>query len=147
MSVSKRVDPKSFLEQYKLQQARINISDMELDYSRSELDKLHTTLIDNDAEREKRDLVRTIEAYISYSEEKKKDAVMLRDRIIDVIDQVTDPDCKRLIMLRYMNGLTWETIAGMMFFSYEWTIGGLHRKALDHVAAILDQEPDNVTVN
>ena len=59
--------------------------------------------------------------------------------ILGVLDQVPDPTCHELLVLRYVEGRTWEYIAVELNYTYQWVAGPLHGRALTLVADILNE--------
>lgn len=59
----------------------------------------------------------------------------LREEIKAVIGGVSDPTFRQLLMLRYINGFTFERIAEEMYYTYKWVFV-LHGRAL----AAVEQE-------
>ena len=57
--------------------------------------------------------------------------------VLEVLDKVTDPQCHRLLVLRYVRLSTWEYIAVELDKSYQWVAGPLHSKALELVEEII----------
>ena len=60
--------------------------------------------------------------------------------ILNVLDQVPDPTCHELLVLRYVEGRTWEYIAVELSYTYQWVAGPLHGRALTLVADILEKK-------
>lgn len=62
-----------------------------------------------------------------------------RERIttVETISEVKDPECQRLLYLRYVDMLTWEQIAVWLGYTYQWVAGPLHGKALELVNEII----------
>ena len=52
---------------------------------------------------------------------------------------VCDADCISLLHKRYFQFKTWEQIAVEMDFTYKWTSGGLHQRALSQIQKALDE--------
>lgn len=64
--------------------------------------------------------------------EKRKEVNRLRIYLSGAISSVPDEKLKKLLRLRYIDGITWEKIAEEMGFSYQW-ICKLHGKALSKI--------------
>jgi len=60
-----------------------------------------------------------------------------REEILNVIEQVNDGECQRLLYLRYVQGYSWEAIAEDIDKSRQWTCTAIHSKALQIVEKIL----------
>lgn len=56
----------------------------------------------------------------------------LKREIEGVIAKVGDPVLEQLLVLRYINGMTWEQIADEMFYTYKW-VCVLHKRALSKI--------------
>lgn len=72
---------------------------------------------------------------VDLQEEVKADMeglVDLKKQIMDSINQVEDPELRTLLELRYLSYLSWEQIAGEMYYGID-NIFKLHRKALDQI--------------
>lgn len=65
--------------------------------------------------------------------------ISLREEIREVIDEVSDYDQKMLLRYRYINHLSWDDIAGKMFYGQRWLFI-LHGRALKSVESILKKE-------
>lgn len=71
-------------------------------------------------------------------------ALDLREEVRQVVDQVDDATCARLLSMRYIeldpNGrqATWQVIAEDMGYAEEWVRGGLHSRALEKVSVIIN---------
>ena len=48
------------------------------------------------------------------------------------IDAVADPQCREVLRYRYLNGWSWQRIAGEMNYSQDW-LWRLHARALEAV--------------
>lgn len=59
----------------------------------------------------------------------KKDLPIIKGEIISVIDELNDPELKRLLIYRYFDWNSWNEIAVKMFISYS-SSRRLHDKAL-----------------
>lgn len=76
----------------------------------------------------KEQLEKDIKAFIQYKDEARK-----------LLSEACDPDCCRLLHLRYFFDWTWEQIAVEMKFTYQWVSGGLHQRALAQLQKALDE--------
>lgn len=59
----------------------------------------------------------------------------LKTEAMRIIDRMPTPECKLLLQLRYLNGLTWERIAVDMNYSYR-NVHYLHSRALQEFEAV-----------
>jgi DNA-directed RNA polymerase specialized sigma subunit len=57
--------------------------------------------------------------------------MLLKARISQIIDRISDPACKSLLSLRYLSGMSWEEVAEFMDYSYVHIVHRLHPKALE----------------
>jgi len=58
----------------------------------------------------------------------------LKKKISDTINRVQEPECKTLLIHRYLCGKTWEKIAEDMGYSYVHVVHRLHPKALKKIS-------------
>ena len=73
-----------------------------------------------------------------------------REKARNLIFSVCDPECIRLLTMRYLGTFaenggkakyhTWEEIAVEMGYTYQWVAGGLHQRALSQVQKELDKQ-------
>ena len=59
----------------------------------------------------------------------------LKTEAMRIIDIMPTPECRLLLQLRYLNGLTWERIAVDMNYSYR-NVHYLHSRALQEFEAV-----------
>ena len=64
--------------------------------------------------------------------------ISVREEIREVINEVSDYDQKMLLRYRYINHLSWDEIAGRMFYGQRWLFI-LHGKALKSVECVLKE--------
>ena len=57
--------------------------------------------------------------------------LLLKARISNIINKISDPACKSLLSLRYLSGMNWEEVADFMVYSYVHIVHRLHPKALE----------------
>lgn len=65
-----------------------------------------------------------------YLRQYRKGDYAVRGEIIRTISAVDDENLRKLLIMRYINGYTWQKIAFQMNFSFDHVVGYLHRKAL-----------------
>lgn len=70
-------------------------------------------------------------------EQLKRALPIINGEIITAIETLTDSDLKRLLILRYIDWLSWSEISKLMFFSTA-TIRRLHDKALLEIKELLN---------
>jgi len=70
-------------------------------------------------------------------EQLKRALPIIKGEIITAIETLTDSDLKRLLILRYIDWLSWSEISKLMFFSTA-TIRRLHDKALLEIKELLN---------
>lgn len=85
------------------------------------------------------DLIRQLEEYEYELIQVRSTLWSKRMEILDVISQVPDPLCHRLLVLRYVECRKWEWIAVELDKTYQWVAGPLHGRALVLVEDILEQ--------
>lgn len=73
-------------------------------------------------------LAKEIDNFIDYKNNARK-----------LLSEACDADCCRLLHLRYFMYKTWEEIAVIMNFTYQWVSGGLHQRALSQLQKALDE--------
>lgn len=64
----------------------------------------------------------------------------MRMQIVETIDKVRDAKCVRLLFLRYVENAKWKQIAMEFGLSHEWVSGHLHRKAIELLQEVLDDD-------
>jgi len=57
-------------------------------------------------------------------------AEVFRVELIERISQIEDERIRKVLSMRYLHGLDWETIAEQMFFSVRWVMK-LHRRGVE----------------
>ena len=62
----------------------------------------------------------------------EKKYVELRNEVITTIDSLQDSDLKRVLLYRYINGMSWNKIANKMYSSIS-SAKRWHKKALDSI--------------
>ncbi|HMM00520.1 MAG TPA: hypothetical protein PKC96_04175 [Bacilli bacterium] len=67
----------------------------------------------------------------------KKELPIIKGEIITTIEALHDSDCKRVLIHRYIDWLSWSEISKLMFFSTA-TIRRLHDKALLEIKELLN---------
>lgn len=67
----------------------------------------------------------------------KKELPIIKGEIITTIETLHDSDCKRVLIHRYIDWLSWSEISKLMFFSTA-TIRRLHDKALLEIKELLN---------
>lgn len=70
-------------------------------------------------------------------EQLKRALPIIKGEIITAIETLTDSDLKRLLILRYIDWLSWSEISKLMFFSTA-TIRRLHDKAILKIDDLLN---------
>jgi hypothetical protein len=140
---AKTLKAKSYLEQIKILDAKIN-SDIE-ELAQLEALATKTTSVlggervqSSGSQQKMADCVakivemkgqinREIDEYIDFKNDARK------------IVCACDADCLTLVHKRYFQFKTWERIAVEMNFTYQWVSGGLHQRALSQVQKALDE--------
>jgi len=69
--------------------------------------------------------------------------MLLKERISRIIERISDPVCKSLLSLRYLNAMSWEQVAEFMNYSYVHIVHRLHPKALDKFNDLYSQASAN----
>ena len=100
----------------------------------------HGTLTGDPTAQKAIDLAQRLEGYEHEQRMLRSKLFIERVRIFDVILSIPDADCMRLLCYRYVNMLTWEEIAVLMHYTYQWVAGPLHSKALGLVEEILNKK-------
>lgn len=67
----------------------------------------------------------------------KKELPIIKGEIITTIEALHDSDCKRVLIHRYIDWLSWSEISKLMFFSTA-TIRRLHDKAILEIKELLN---------
>lgn len=75
------------------------------------------------------ELNKEINAFVDY----KTNAIRL-------IYEACEPDCSKLLYMRYIQGKKWEQIAVEMNYTYKWVSCGLHQMALRQLQSKLDEK-------
>jgi len=60
----------------------------------------------------------------------------LKEKISEIIDKIKEPECKSLLIHRYLCGKKWEQVAEDMGYSYVHVVHRLHPKALKKISEI-----------
>lgn len=77
-----------------------------------------------------------VEIYVDLLFEKEKELLGVNADIVMMVDRIEDPDERRVLMLRYLDGKTWVAIAHAIPCS-ERAVYYLHGRALKHLDEIL----------
>lgn len=56
-----------------------------------------------------------------------------------LVEKHCNPDCARLLYLRYFVRATWRLVAEEMCYSYRWVVDALHKKALAQLQDVIDR--------
>ena len=77
-----------------------------------------------------------VEIYVDLLFDKEKELLGVNADIVMMVDRIEDPDERRVLMLRYLDGKTWVAIAHAIPCS-ERAVYYLHGRALKHLDEIL----------
>lgn len=61
----------------------------------------------------------------------------VRNEIITAVGKVTDSTLKQLLVMRYIDGMTWERIADKLYYSDKYIKTALHIKALQEIERMI----------
>ena len=64
------------------------------------------------------------------------DLFKLKEKISDTISKIKEPQCRALLIHRYLCGKTWEIVAKDMGYSYVHVVHRLHPKALKKISEL-----------
>jgi hypothetical protein len=53
-----------------------------------------------------------------------------KNRALTTIDKIDDPQCRTLLMLRYLRNYKWSTIADLMGYTINWIMNDLKHRAI-----------------
>lgn len=70
-------------------------------------------------------------------EEEAKRMQKAMDDVQNVINSVSNPTYRQVLTYRYINGYTWEKIAVLMYFSYQW-VCMIHGRALNEAKQLIE---------
>ena len=77
-----------------------------------------------------------VEIYVDLLFKKEKELIGVNADIVMMVDRIEDPDERRVLMLRYLDGKTWVAISHAIPCS-ERAVYYLHGRALKHLDEIL----------
>ena len=138
---------KEYLSQIRLLTARLEMIDSNINTIREEQLTLrsawpdgqpHGTKTGDPTSQKAIELMELLEEYEHRQIECRSQLWRKKIEIIDTIGEVKDPDCHKLLFLRYVDMLTWEEIAVTMHYTYQWVAGPLHGKALEKISGIIN---------
>ena len=87
-------------------------------------------------EKELSDYYARVEIYVNMLLEKEKELIGTHADIVMTVDRIEDPDERRVLMLRYIDGKSWIAIAHAIPCS-ERAVYYIHGRALRHLEEIL----------
>ena len=140
---------KEYLSQYKLLSVRLEMIEANIKATREERLTLssswpdgqpHGTKVGDPTSQKAIELISLLEVYETEQRQLQSMLWSKRIEIIEAIGKVTDPDCYKLLTLRYIDMLTWEQIASRMGYSYPWVASHLHSKALCLIREIMEEK-------
>lgn len=67
----------------------------------------------------------------------KTELLKILKEIMEAIMKVEDPTLRNLLIYRYLNFETWESIAVMMNYSYVHVVHNLHPKAIEKIKELI----------
>lgn len=75
--------------------------------------------------------------YCREIDEHKIELLKILKEIMEAIMKVEDPTLRNLLIYRYLNFETWESIAVMMNYSYVHVVHNLHPKAIEKIKELI----------
>lgn len=75
--------------------------------------------------------------YCRRIDEHKMELLKILKEIMEAIMKVEDPTLRNLLIYRYLNFETWESIAVMMNYSYVHVVHNLHPKAIEKIKELI----------
>jgi DNA-directed RNA polymerase specialized sigma subunit len=134
------MDAKQFLRQIRQLDQEINSKLEEVEKLRSLAEKMTSTLShDNVSQSGCGDRVSEVVAKIVDLDREITRSVDrmidLKDKAIRLINQLDEPNHRLVLILRYINGYTWEQIAVKMGYVFQW-VHVLHGRALREFAKL-----------
>ena len=131
------VNTKEFLAQYRTADYEITEMTEALLRLRSRATKCTTAFDTNGSGQPNKDKLPAIVERIIEAEKKteaKIDALInVQSAVEGAISKVEDGKCKALLMMRYLNGKSFEEISVALGYSYHYVVHDLHSKALREV--------------
>jgi hypothetical protein len=137
---------KEYLLQIRLLSARVDMIDSNIRTIREEQLTLrsawpdgqpHGTLTGDPTSQKAIELTEQLQKYESEQLRLRSELWRKRMQIVETIGKVEDAECYKLLFLRYVDMLTWEEIAVLMHYTYQWVAGPLHGKALNYISEII----------
>ena len=86
-----------------------------------------------------------VEIYVDLLFDKEKELLGVNAEIVMMVDRIEDPDERRVLMLRYLDGKTWTAISHAIPCS-ERAVYYLHGRALQHLDEILQSVAESKPV-
>ena len=142
MVVDGEMTAKEYIQRYKLMTTKIETAERELADLREKSTAVAVNLDGMPRGSRLSDRTARLAAEIADSEaaltDMRAQAERIRRDILRTLDKLSDPTDFKLLYLRYIRCYKWEAVAAELYYSYQWTSGHLHDRALDSLQAVLD---------
>lgn len=127
---------KEYLNQYMVMSKRIELIDQQIAEAQAERDSIAINLDGLPSGSGISDKTGRLASTIADLQEDLTDirtaAWKTKSRILHTILSVDHEDYQQILLLRYINGMTWDSIADEMYYSRQW-VTVLHGRALEYL--------------
>lgn len=134
---------KEYLRQYRLLESRIKTAEDNLKLLRSKRESISVDMDGMPHASGTSDKTGTLAVAIQSAKDKlsalQHESIIKQHEVAQIILRLDDPDYINILNARYIDGMTWESIAVKLHFSYRW-VCTLHGRALLEVDKIINSK-------